>query len=419
MDNNLDSLVNPDATTLEGLEDISNHAKAALIKGKQQMLQPDAEKSAPKISLSELAAVYETDYDKFRKRFAYQASLGKELPIGFVKNSDGDLVEYDGKTKTKVLYPLTDISKIVKALYPQWTRPDGVDGVVVTICNYKGGVTKSTTTVSYAQVLTLRGLKVLVIDFDPLGTSTKWLATKPITREECCVNLFAEQEGSLRDYILPSYWPGIDLVPAHQLLQNVESHFHNLLHSSGPSSVQYVPKEIVKLKADYDVILIDTPPSLNNLTLSALFSSDGIVMPLVPSNPDIESASDFWRLYIDTCRVMGIQASHELFQFVRILISKADMSSKSTQNMIDWINNSYPNKVMRTQIPKAAAVATAADSFGTVFDDASDLSRGAKTSRDQMRAIYASSTSELASLIYGIWQRESSRREYLAQNGLA
>ncbi len=71
MDNNLDSLVNPDATTLEGLEDISNHAKAALIKGKQQMLQPDAEKSAPKISLSELAAVYETDYDKFRKRFAY------------------------------------------------------------------------------------------------------------------------------------------------------------------------------------------------------------------------------------------------------------------------------------------------------------------------------------------------------------
>lgn len=396
----------PDEVTMGGLVDIWTRAKAVMEVGKEQMLSPNAHKLAPTWSLGDLAQVYGEEYDKLRKRLAYKVSRGgSDLPVGWVKAPGGDLIPYDGSTKARVVYKLSEIPRIVKALFPEWIRPSGVEGVVVTVCNYKGGVTKSTSTLTFAQVLTLRGLRVLVIDLDSQATTTKWLALKHIGPEDSCIKLFADQAGSLKDYILPTYWPGIDVVPAHDLIQTAESHYHNLLTNIGPESVQYFPKEVRKLCSEYDVILIDTPPSLNNLTLSALFSSDGMVMPIVPSNPDIESASNFWRLYIDTCKALGVESEAVLFQFVRILISKADMALSSTQNMINWIEESYPKKVMRTHITKTSAVARAADSFGTVFDEAKDLTRSTKVARDQMRSLYISTTAELAQLVYVCWNK--------------
>ena len=417
MENSLDELLNPDSVSLNGLTDISNNSKAALLDGRRQMLHPNANKQAPLISLVDIAQVFGTEYDKYRKRYKYHSRGAKNQPTGWIRDSNGDLIPYDGKTKARVFYRPEEVPQIVRAVNPECMRPEGVDGVVITICNFKGGVTKSTTTLTYAQVLALRGLKSCVIDLDPQGTTTKWLTTQYIQPSDCCIDIFSKQSGSLRDYILHSYWPNIDFIPSHQVLQQVESHFHNLLKSDGPQSVQYFPAEVLKLRQEYDVILIDTPPSLNNLTLSAMFSADGLVMPLVPSNPDIESASEFWKLYIDTCKVMGVDPDAELFKFVRILITKAESTTTSSQNMIDWIKNSYPGRVFRTHIPKSAAVSRAADSFGTVFDETKELSRGAKVSREQMREVYSASTLELADLIYGIWNREVKRLDYLKKNG--
>lgn len=397
---------------LDGLDGLSTHAKGAMFSGKTQMIHPNGDKSAPLISIADLAIVFDIEYDKLRKRLKYKGARDSNVPTGWMRDANGDLTPYDGKTKARVLYQLTEIPQITQALFPEWKRPEDVPGTVITICNYKGGVTKSTTTLSYAQCLSLRGYRVLVIDLDPQGTSTKWLTTRNITRQDCCVDIFARREGSLRHFILPSYWPGIDFIPAHQHLQSVESHFHNLLKNDGPEAVQYFPSEVVKLRNEYDVILIDTPPSLNNLTLSAMFSSDGLVMPLVPSNPDIESASDFWKLYIDTCRAMQIPPNVELFKFIRILISRADFSTTSTANMINWINNSYPDRVFEVRIPKSAAVSRAADSFGTVFDDPPSqvaMHRSAKTGRDQMRSTFSKATEELTKLIWACWTVEQYR----------
>lgn len=406
---------NSDEVTLDGLVNIYTRATAVMAVGKEQMLSPNANKIAPTWSLGDLAQVYGEDYDKLRKRLAYKASRGaSDLPTGWVKSPDGELSPYDGMTKARVVYKLAEIPRIVKALFPEWVRPAGVDGVVVTICNYKGGVTKSTSTLIFSQVLTLRGLKVLVIDLDSQATTTKWLALKHIGPEDSCIKIFAEQSGSLKDYILPTYWPGIDVIPAHDLIQTAESHYHNLLTNVGPESVQYFPKEVRKLASEYDVILIDTPPSLNNLTLSALFSSDGMVMPIVPSNPDLESASNFWRLYIDTCKALGVDSEAVLFQFVRILVSKADMALPSTQNMISWIESSYPKMVMKSHITKTSAVARAADSFGTVFDDVKDLTRSMKVARDQMRGVYQSTTAELAQLIYTCWDKAKAAQTHVS-----
>ena len=418
MEVKLDELVNPDEVTLEVFSEISDNSKSALITGRQKMLHPNEHKQAPLVSMMEIAQVLDHDYDKLRKRFKYKTRSDENQLNGWIRETDGSIAEYDGKTKARVYYKINEITQIVRAVFPECVRPEGVEGIVVTVCNFKGGVTKSTSTLTYAQVLTLRGLKVCVIDLDPQGTTTKWLTTHYITAQESCHKIFSEQTGTLRDYVQPTYWPNIDFIPSHGILQNVESHFHNLLKSQGPEAVQYFPTEVLKLKKDYDVILIDTPPSLNNLTLSAMFSSDGLVMPLVPSNPDIESASEFWKLYIDTCKVFGVRPDQKLFDFVRILISKSENTTTSNQNMVQWIKMSYPGRVMATEIPKSAAVARAADAFGTVFDEPKELARGAKHSRDQMKTVYCKATGELAQLIYGIWNRQVKRKLYLEQQGL-
>lgn len=406
-------LINPNAVTLEGLVNTFIDAQSAINIGRKQLLPPNANKQGPYFGFSDLAQVFQVDGERLRKRYNYATKINA-LPSGWLRTPDGQLVPNTGKGK--VLFTPTEISKIVAALFPECTRGPGVHGVVISICNFKGGVTKSTTAQTTAQGLSLKGMRVLVIDLDPQGTTTKWMADRRIEPKDCCVDLFNNDiKGTLSKYIIPTYWPGIDLVPAHDYLQGAELYFSKSLQEKDEAklreSLMHFPNEVRKLRAEYDVIIIDTPPSLNNLTLAAMFCSDGLLMPLPPSNPDIESAAHFWKLYIDTCKAQRVPLDAELFKFVRVQITKSDKTKVATQNMIEWIRKSYGGKVMNTIIPNSAAVGRAAEAFGTVFDDSQvqDISRSQKAARDQMRALYSQTADEIATLIYGCWRREAAQ----------
>lgn len=405
-----DDLDNPDAVTLEDLDFGYKSAKATVAQGRSIVLHPNEQKKVPVFSITELANMFGVDQEQMRKRYFYLVSRDESMPKGWLKNASGELVPYDGSVKSKVVFRPDDLPKLIAGLYPSWTRPKGTQGIVITVCNFKGGVTKSTSSLTIAQGLSLRGLRVLLIDLDPQATMTKWSAIKPVGIGDTCANLYVNLKGDIKDLIQPTYWPGIDLIPSHDELQTAESSFASVIKQRQRSTIEFVPAQIRKLRADYDAIIIDTPPSLNHLTLSALFSSDGVVMPIVPSNPDVESAANFWKLYIDTCRVMQIDIKAELFQFARVLIAKTD-KNQSNQNMIDWINKSYSHaiKVFKTTIPRAEAVSRSADAFGTVFDEVDETSRSKKFGRDQMRARYSGVVSELADLIYAAWRREEAK----------
>lgn len=405
---------NPDAVSLKGIEELFNRSSAAMQVGREQMLKPNAEKQVPHFGYSDLEYVTKLDSERMRKRIAYWAKKGADMPVGYIRDANGNLIlasEATGdKNRRKIIFPPQELRKIIRHLYPEWSRPDGIDGFVIGICNFKGGVSKSTTTLTLAQAMSLRGMRVLIVDLDPQATSTKWQTVVHIKEEHTCLDLFKNRSGDIKEKILPTYWPGIDLIPAHDALQKAEFYFTQTLKEGGHEQLYFFPRELRKLTAEYDLIVIDTPPSLNNLTLSALFASDGLVMPLPPSNPDLESAANFWRMYRDTLQQLDVDPQETIFQFVKVMITKVE-NNKSSQNMIEWMEKSYGPMLAKTKIAKSAAISSAADSFGTVYDVALGGAAKSRHGRDAARNLYDDFAAEIAEKIYLYWARQKYQQE--------
>ena len=407
-------LHNEDAVSLEGIDDLFSQSSAALKVGRQQMLKPNAEKQVPHFSYSEIEYVTKIEAELMRKRVSYFEKKGRDVPMGYVRDLNGNIVlaseANNEKNRRKIIFPPQEVKKIIQLLHPEWMRPEGVDGFVIGICNFKGGVSKSTTTLTLAQAMSLRGMRVLIVDLDPQATSTKWKTVVHIEEHHTCLDLFKDRSGSLKDKVLPTYWPGIDLIPAHDALQKAEFYFTQTLKEGGHEQLYFFPRELRKLTAEYDLIVIDTPPSLNNLTLSALFASDGLVMPLPPSNPDLESAANFWRMYRDTLQQLDVDPQETIFQFVKVMITKVE-NNKSSQNMIEWMEKSYGPMLAKTKIAKSAAISSAADSFGTVYDVALGGAAKSRHGRDAARNLYDDFAAEIAEKIYLYWARQKYQQE--------
>jgi chromosome partitioning protein len=146
---------------------------------------------------------------------------------------------------------------------------------VIAMCNQKGGVGKTTTTINLGAAIAETGRKVLLIDFDPQGSASIGLGVQPHDLELSVYNLLMQRDITPDEVIRPTRVENLDLLPANidlsaaevQLVQEVAREY----------TLQRVLDPIIPF---YDVILIDCAPSLGLLTVNALTASNGIVVPL-------------------------------------------------------------------------------------------------------------------------------------------
>lgn len=146
---------------------------------------------------------------------------------------------------------------------------------VVSMCNQKGGVGKTTTTINLGASLVEYGRKVLLVDFDPQGSLSVGLGLNPHTMDHTIYNLLMEKEVTLEDVVVPSGIPGMDLLPSNIDLSAAEV---QLVHEVGRE--QSLQRVLAPALEQYDVILIDCQPSLGLLTVNALTASNGVIVPL-------------------------------------------------------------------------------------------------------------------------------------------
>jgi chromosome partitioning protein len=146
---------------------------------------------------------------------------------------------------------------------------------VIALCNQKGGVGKTTTTINLGASLAEFGRKVLLVDFDPQGSLSVGLGLNPHEMDLTIYNLLMQPDVTLRDVVVPSGVPGMDLLPSNIDLSAAEV---QLVHEVGRE--QTLMRVLAPALADYDVILIDCQPSLGLLTVNALTASDGVIVPL-------------------------------------------------------------------------------------------------------------------------------------------
>jgi chromosome partitioning protein len=146
---------------------------------------------------------------------------------------------------------------------------------VVSMCNQKGGVGKTTTTINLGASLAEYGRKVLLVDFDPQGSLSVGLGLNPHEMDLTIYNLLMQRDVDIREVVVPSGVPGMDLLPSNIDLSAAEV---QLVHEVARE--QTLQRVLAPAMSEYDVILIDCQPSLGLLTVNALTASDGVIVPL-------------------------------------------------------------------------------------------------------------------------------------------
>lgn len=145
---------------------------------------------------------------------------------------------------------------------------------VIALCNQKGGVGKTTTTISLGAALAEYGRRVLAIDFDPQGALSAGLGVQ--THDVPTIyDLLLSRAVDPRDAIQKTKVPGLDVIPANIDLSAAEVHLVNEV-----AREQILASVLRKVSDDYDVVLIDCQPSLGLLTVNALTASHGVLIPL-------------------------------------------------------------------------------------------------------------------------------------------
>jgi chromosome partitioning protein len=145
---------------------------------------------------------------------------------------------------------------------------------IIALCNQKGGVGKTTTTISLGGALAEYGRTVLMVDFDPQGALSAGLGVN--THESVTIyDLLIGREKDVRKAVQPTSVPGIHIIAANIDLSAAEVHL-----VSEVAREQILARILKPVLADYDVVLIDCQPSLGLLTVNALTAAHGVLIPL-------------------------------------------------------------------------------------------------------------------------------------------
>ena len=143
------------------------------------------------------------------------------------------------------------------------------------MCNQKGGVGKTTSTINLGAALAEFGRRVLLVDFDPQGALSVGLGVNPLQLDRTVYNLMMERSVTADEILLKTGVPGMDLLPSNIDLSAAEVQLVGEV-----AREQTLARVLAPVLDDYDIVLIDCQPSLGLLTVNALTAAHGVIIPL-------------------------------------------------------------------------------------------------------------------------------------------
>lgn len=246
---------------------------------------------------------------------------------------------------------------------------------VIAIANQKGGVGKTTTSVNLAAALAEMGLRVLVIDLDPQGNASTGLGIDirsigvtvyDVLLHDTAIEDAIEATGVKNLFVLPS---NIDLAGAEIELVSVLSRETRL------------KRAVDQIRPDYDIVIIDCPPSLGLLTINAFVAANEVIVPIQCEYYALEGLTQLFR------NVKLVKNNlNERLNISHIVLTMYDSRTKLAEQVAADVKEHYPKLVCRTFIPRNVRLSEA-PSYGqpiTVFDP---ISRGAVAYRELAKEI--------------------------------
>lgn len=324
-----------------------------------RLLAPEARKISPLYSVAQMAALCGAD----KAHINYRISKA-DLPSGRLTPTGG-----------KREFTLAEVRQWARAYRHEKMRPDGSQAFCIAVANFKGGVSKTTSAMILAQGLSLRGHRVLAIDIDPQGSLTTLHGILPeteVSEEMTIAPLCNGTSDDITSAIRSTYWDGIDLVAAAPFLFSAEFALPaRQMQQSGTRFWNVLNAGLEPVRDLYDVIVIDTPPSLSYVTINGLWAANGVIVPVPPSGLDFASSAQFWSLLADLGANLDQQeeeGTQKVFDFLHVLLSRVDQADAASPAVRQWIQATYGEFVLPVEIPKTSVTSNKSAEFATVYD---------------------------------------------------
>lgn len=254
---------------------------------------------------------------------------------------------------------------------------------VVSVMNFKGGSGKTTTAAHLAQYLALRGYRVLAIDLDPQASMSALFGHQP----ELDVGEGETLHGAIRyedprpiaEIVRATYTPNLHLIPGNLELMEFEHETPRAMASGNAETMFFarIGEALTEIESHYDIVIIDCPPQLGFLTMSALCAATSVLITVHPQMLDVMSMSQFLTMTSELMSVVERAGGRTSYDWMRYLVTRFEPNDGPQSQMTGFMRAIFGNRMLHNAMVKSTAVSDAGVTKQTLYEvDRAQFTRG-------------------------------------------
>ncbi|HBF29665.1 plasmid partitioning protein RepA [Rhizobium sp.] len=367
---------------------------------RQEKFQPNARKTLRQLSMAEVAHYLGVSPNNLKR-----LHLEGKGPIP--STSSGGRRFYTAEQMQELRVFLDRTGKTDAKKYVPHRKP-GDKLQIVAVVNFKGGSGKTTTTAHLAQHLALTGHRVLAIDLDPQASLSALHGFQPELDKNPSLYDAIRYDDAIKpisDVIQSTNFPNLDIIPANLELQEYEYDTPLAMQTStaGKRFFTRLGKALTEVDDRYDVVVVDCPPQLGYLTLTALTAATSVLITVHPQMLDLMSMSQFLLMLGNIVKTIKRAGADVQMDWLRYLITRYEPTDVPQAQMLGFMHSMLAEEILKNPMVKSTAISDAGLTKQTLYEvERANFTRG---TYDRAIECMDAVNFEIQGLIHRAWGR--------------